>query len=280
MTRREVGGLAVNLAEFYDHVVLRDLLEYTAPGSVVIAGGAFALDIANFALGFDLRAAHFVIAHPWHSLVFLLFSGYVMGHVLTAIHSWKFRSPETNLVSDALNNNEWFISGVADAIAAQLRIPKNDARNLLVPSKKEMNEDEERQHKKRAEIVRELGRAVVQMHLPDLYREYVNRHSILSRFCQNMAIGIAIALVALIAALVLLLCMRYSSARPSPHDWLILSVGLVALIAGRFSILALWKRSARLRVTMTKHTLELLYLDHLGVAKTSSQGLSGAALES
>ena len=203
----------MNLAEFYDHVVLRDLLEYTAPGSVVIAGGAFALDIANFALGFDLRAAHFVIAHPWHSLVFLLFSGYVMGHILTAIHSWKFRSPETNLVSDALNNNEWFISRVSDVIAAQLRIPKTEARDLLV-HKKFVNEVEERQHKKSAEIVRELGRAVVQLHLPDLYREYVNRHSILSRFCQNMAIGIVIALVALIAGLVLLLCMRYSS-RPA-----------------------------------------------------------------
>ena len=137
----------MNLAEFYDHVVLRDLLEYTAPGSVVIAGGAFALDIANFALGFDLRAAHFVIAHPWHSLVFLLFSGYVMGHILTAIHSWKFRSPETNLVSDALNNNEWFISRVSDVIAAQLRIPKTEARDLLV-HKKFVNEVEERQHKK------------------------------------------------------------------------------------------------------------------------------------
>jgi hypothetical protein len=97
-----------------------------------------------------------------------------------------------------------------------------------------------------------------------------------------MAIGIAIALAPLIVALLLLLWMRYSSGRLvlTPHDWLILSVGLIAIVAGGFSILALWNRSARLRVTMTKHTLELLYLDHLGIAKTSSQDLSGSALES
>ena len=204
----------MNLAEFYDHVVLRDLLEYTAPGSVVIAGCAFALDIANYALGFDLRAAHFVIAHPWHSLAFLLFFGYLMGHILTAFRSSKVGSQEANLVSLALKDNEWFISRVSDAIAAQFRIPKAEARELLVQNKfgSKESKSKERETKKTAAIVRELGRAIVQLHLPDLYREYVNRHSILSRFCQNMAKGITLALLALITGLILLLWMRHWSA--------------------------------------------------------------------
>ena len=64
-----------------------------------------------------------------------------------------------------------------------------------------------------------------------------------------------------------------------PRDWLILGVGGTAVIMGFFSVLALWERSARLRVTMTKHTLELLYLDHLKVAKPSSKDLSAPGLE-
>jgi hypothetical protein len=109
----------VNLAEFYDHVVLRDLLEYTAPGVVVMAGGPAAVDIASFALGFDFPVMHFATAHPWQGLVSLLFFGYLTGHILTAV---QFRGPETNLESETLKDNAWFTSHVSSAIAARLSI--------------------------------------------------------------------------------------------------------------------------------------------------------------
>jgi hypothetical protein len=46
------------------------------------------------------------------------------------------------------------------------------------------------------------------------------------------------------------------------------------IIGGMVAIVALWIRAKKLRLRMTKHTFELFYLDHLGVAKTSSQDWS------
>lgn len=266
----------MNLSEFYDHVVLRDLLEYTAPGSVVVAGGAGALDIVDFALSQDLRIAHFLTAHPWHALVFLLFSGYLVGHILTAIHGWLFRTPELNLVGDFFKNNSWLAARVSEAIASQLNIQPAEAENLL-------------KNENTPSVIRELGRAVVQLHLPELYREYVNRHSILSRFCENMAIAIAVALLILTVGLGTLMFIRHSPSQMlvdprewlilmagslAPRDWLIIGTGSTIIIGGLASIAALWKRAARLRRTMTRHTFELLYLDHLGVPKTASHDFS------
>jgi hypothetical protein len=129
---------------------------------------------------------------------------------------------------------------------------------------------------KKAPVVRELSRAVVQLHLPSLYREYVNRHSILSRFCQNLAIGIAVVILALFVSLgLLVLCRRNLSERfLCPQELLILGVGSAVIIGGMVAIVALWIRATKLRLRMTKHTFELFYLDHLGVAKTSSQDWS------
>lgn len=261
----------MNLSEFYDHVVLRDLLEYTAPGSVVIAGMASALDIANFALGYDLRVAHFVIAHPWHSLVGFLFFGYVVGHILTGVHVLIFREcklfgwlkeDDTPLITSTFDGTPWFVSRVADEIGKHLRIPPAEAENLLLNDKKS------------APVIRELVRGLVQVRLPDLYSEYVNRHSILSRFCQNMAIGIAIVLLALIAALGALISIRCLSHVFGRVDWLVLVIVVILIFDGLISIVALWQRSRRLRRTMMKHTFELLCLEYPGGTKPTLSELS------
>jgi hypothetical protein len=300
----------MNLAEFYDHVVLRDLLEYTAPGTVVLVGVASAFDMANFALTSDLAVAHFAVTHPWHSLVFLLFFGYVTGHILAAVHSRLFRDGEAKLVSDVLETreekaNDGFCSRVFNAIADVLRLGKKASEpaksqgsssvkdavhdntwllsrvsNALEPLGIPQSEAENfLKDKKTASIARELCRAVVQLHLPDLYREYVNRHSILSRFCQNMAIGIAIALSVLALAWVVYLCSRFWSGL-TPRHFLVFVSGLIVIFGGVCSVCALWARAARLRRTMARHTFELFYLDHVGIAKTAPRDLSTSPSES
>ena len=309
----------MNVAEFYDHVVLRDLLEYTAPGTVVLVGVASALDIANFALTSDLAVAHFAVAHPWHSLVFLLFFGYVAGHILAAVHSRLFRDDEAKLVSDVLESseeesreektNDGFCSCVFNVIAKAIAVVQRVGKKANEPAKTHTNSSASEvvhadswlfsrvsnaleplgvsqseaekflKDKQTASIARELCRTVVQLHLPDLYREYVNRHSILSRFCQNMAIGIAIALSVLTLAWVVYLCCKFRSG-VAPRHVLVLVSGLIVIFGGVCSIWALWERAARLRRTMARHTFELFYLNHAGIAKTAPRELSTSSAES
>ena len=245
----------MKLSEFYDHVVLRDLLEYTAPGIIVLVGAGAALEIANFAFGYGLKVTHFASAHPWQVLVFLVFFGYLLGHVLTAIHELFFRKRDRLLAKKVLKKNDWLASRASEAIAEHLNIQSAEARNLL-------------EQEDTASVTRELGRAIVQSHLPDLYREYVNRHSILSRFCGNLALAIAVVLLALLASLGALVWYRiYTAGTVDAHARLVSGVSAIVIVGGLLSIWALGRRSGRLRQTMTRHTFELLYLDRLGVAK-------------
>lgn len=249
----------MNLSEFYDHVVLRDLLEYTAPGSVALIGLASGLDIASFALSSNLPVSHFATVHPWHSLIVLLFFGYVLGHILTAV---RFGNDETNLVKSVLDEKKraWFTSSASDAVATNLRIPESELQEIW-------------RNPEATSVIREMCRAVVQLRFPELYREYVNRHSILSRFLENLTIAIAISLLALLMGLGVVVWKSYSSGTFTPplNYVLIMGSGLTVILAGIISMIALSKRSARLRLTMTRHTFELLYLDHIGISESNSK---------
>jgi len=247
----------MNLSEFYDHVVLRDLLEYTAPGIVVIAGGSAGVDLAVYARGLDLPVSNFAVGHPWHSMVLVLFFGYLIGHILTAIHGPLFRGGEGKILQETIAANtseesKWFVSVVSEGIARQLQLPKADVETLL-------------KHEKDSTIIRELSRAIVQLHLPDLYREHINRHSILSRFCGNVAMAIAVSVLAAVPGLFLLIVKWCSSSVPEQMTLIVTSIGV---FLGACSIYPLLRRSARLRISMTKHTFELLYLDRQNLTKT------------
>jgi hypothetical protein len=275
----------MNLSEFYDHVVLRDLLEYTAPGIVVLIKTATGMELASYALTHGLMIVPFVVAHPWHGLIALLFFGYVIGHILTAVHGlisrealrseeasksgkdkprkplriFKFlKQEDTNLVADTFKQTSWFASRVSGLMRKQLNIQPADAEKLLLSDSKD------------SRIFREIIRGIVQLQVPELYREHVNRHSVVSRFCQNMAIAIVIVLVAFALGWGTLMLSR-------PFDrlsWLALVVGLTLIFDGMISVAALWKRAERLRRTMIRHTFELLCLGNSSGKKTPPAELS------
>jgi hypothetical protein len=243
----------MNLSEFYDNIVLRDMLEYTAPGAVVILGIAVVLEALDDSLSANTSVVPFIGQYPWHALFLLLFFGYVFGHTLTAIHTWVFRGGERMLASETLTRYEWLRSKISKTASRQLHISEADTAELLDKAET-------------AELVRELARSIIHQRLPDLYREFVSRHSILSRFCQNMAVALSFFLLLLLVSAVVSWNALLPE-QPVTHTWVTIAVVALLLFGtGTVSVVALWKRSSSLRRTMAKNTFELWYLTSLGLA--------------
>ncbi|HEV8581901.1 MAG TPA: hypothetical protein VGX68_22765 [Thermoanaerobaculia bacterium] len=236
----------MGVSEFYDSVVLRDFLEYTAPGAIVISAVGLSLEVFNAKLDLELSPIDLFLTHPWPALAFIIFPAYIIGHVLTAINAWVGRVGEQKIAAQVLNDDDWFRLRFAQVVAVELQISTEECLTILKDPVS-------------AETLREIGRSVAHRHAGNLYREFIGRHSILSRFCQNMvvAMGVSVWLVFLSAWILWVdLSGRARLIAPLPL-WLVAVtfLGLTCL-----SMVALSRRSLRLRKTMTKHTFQIWYL--------------------
>ena len=240
----------MNLSELYDNIVLRDLLQYVTPGFVFLLGPCLILE--SLARRFHLGISPFQFVHESGSvgLFLTLIISYTMGHLLTGISALSpLRRREKEQVVETLNKSEELKAQITDIIMREMSIPdKAKATELLADAEK-------------ANMIREIGRSLIHKRLPELHREFVGRHSIFSRLCQNMAIAITSLLVAVFLSLWISwekLTNIIQEAR-----WMVGLAASYLLLISVVAIYVLINRSSRLRATMIKHTFQLWYVDSL-----------------
>ena len=185
-----------------------------------------------------------------------LLLAYMTGHVLTAIHARFFRGKEKNQAITIFGKNEWLKSRIGQVVSSEMEVSLDETEEWL-------------ENSEIAENIREIGRSIVHLNLPELYREFVGRHSILSRFCQNLAIAILI-LTASVSLSAGILWDEVFAKMQTASIWGIIVLALFfALII--MTVIALFTRSSKLRQTMTKHTFQLWYVASLEAKKGASK---------
>lgn len=242
----------MDVSEFYENIVLRDLLEYTVPGAVTIGGFGIVHEALSARLGLGTSIAALVHENFWPVLFLSLILSYVTGHILTSIHSWLFRGADRDLALKVLGEQPWLKSIVVKIISNEMELSNQEVLTLI-------------DNKKTAEIMREIGRGIIQENLPKLHREYVGRHSILSRFCQNMVIAIYGVVISLSISIWLVFDRLCIIVQGNVVAIVVVGVFVCAIVV--LSILALHRRSARLRLSMARHTFEIWFVASKQLAK-------------
>ena len=224
----------MNIRDFYETVILRDVLEYLSPGLIFLAslGGLadlFILGLKNETIFWPTVIS--VITHyPWWAVGIILFSGYITGHFLTAAAKLvgKFDNSredehEQKIFELFFQNNSAF--------------PYDQLNSTLQPKE-----------------FREIVRGIVEVRQPSLFRVYVLRHSIFSRFSQNIVItGGFCTVLGLSSATSLAIWY------PAKEQWYLIIISVISCLV---SIL-FWHRFKYLRNIMRKHTFQLLLIDSL-----------------
>ena len=238
----------MDLDKFYDTVVLRDILEYTFPGSIVVASAMLVSDTILAQLGIKYSFYANLPTIPLWQILVLLAVSYLMGHILTAFDSHFFRSDENKQTGDVIQKSEWLKGKLVKVLAKYTETTNSDLEKLI---------------NKPSEIstLREIGRAIVHKNQQELYREFVNRHSIFSRLFKNISLALSFFLVSLVTSSII----GWKSLRPFFSTHLILAIFTSVLLVGLISII-IWllnERSRKIRSTMIKHTFQILYADYI-----------------
>lgn len=261
----------MNFEKLYENIILRDILEYFTPGAIFICGVCLIFEslINDLAVKASLflpikdkplnTSLFLVIQENPLLIIFLSLLGYASGHFLTAINKKWFRektlfkklnffqkkedeNPFSNLTKDDFVKNH-----LLDAIFASMKIAETNFDTV----KKSLNDSES------FKFIREIGRTVIQEKRPSAYREFVVRHSILSRFCENMVIALSF----------LLFSVYLFSYYRIPGFWNIAKDNaFVVIILTAIVLIAIYffkYRIAELRKNMVRHTFIIWYADTL-----------------
>ena len=244
------------LSQLYETVVLRDLLQYITPGLIALLGLNVVIEALVRKLGLGISVFEQVFAGNLPTLVLTLLLSYVFGILLTATNVRFLRGKDKDLSLKFFKSNQWLQSRISKVISSEMGLSEPEATGLLGSSET-------------AETMREIGRSIVQHRLPALHREFVGRHSILSRFCQNLAIAIIILLVSIASSIVMWWNTLPIIVQPAPVATIVVVVALFVL--GILSVRTLVRHAARLRDNMTKHTFEIWYVQYLESRKAIDQ---------
>jgi hypothetical protein len=183
-----------SISEFYETVILRDLLEYATPGMIALGGFGVALEALSVRLGMNPRLFERALHGNAVEWCLFLLGAYVLGHVLTSMRQELFETGEREMTSEVLNQKE---NEHLRIMAKRFLVNRRMARD-------EADAESKLSDSNSAESIRETIRTTVKRELPETYSEFVGRHSVLSRFCHN----VAMSLVCLMA-----LCDRGSTGR-------------------------------------------------------------------
>ena len=238
----------MDLDKFYDTVVLRDILEYTFPGSIVVASMMLLSDSILAKLGIPYSFFANLGNIPLWQILVLLAISYLMGHILTAFDSRFFRNDENNQTVDVIAKNEWLKGKLVKVFAKYTETTSSDMEKLIKESSN-------------VTTLREIGRAIVHKNQPELYREFTNRHSIFSRLFKN----VSIALKFLLLSVAISSWVGWASLHPlfSAHPFLTAFISIFLISSIGVIVWLLDERSRKIRSTMIKHTFQILYADYI-----------------
>jgi hypothetical protein len=238
----------MDLDKFYDNVILRDVLQYTLPGGVVVTSAMIIVDTILAQLNANYSFFANLSTVPLWQVFILLAISYMIGHVLTAFDTHFFRDDESKQTGEIIKRSEWLKGKLVKVFAKYTETTTADMEQLI-------------QETPNVTTLREIGRAIIHKNQQELYREFINRHSIFSLLFKNMAIALAFFLLSLILSSII----NWNSLSKvfSTHVLLaiFISTTLIVLICG--TIWLLNERSRKIRSTMIKHTFQIFYADYI-----------------
>jgi hypothetical protein len=237
----------MDLEKLYENIVLRDLLQYLTPGSILLLGLCVFLETVLKRL--DAKISLFrVLNGSTISLILAFILAYLAGQMVAGACGLFLREDMKKPTTDVLNNNPGLMRNVGYLIKFYFQdIGFDDMENLSTPEG--------------AASLREIVRTLIQYRMPSLNKEFVARHSILARFCQNMALALATLLIfILLSAWV---SWSELSAKLQTAPALAISTAIFILLLIVLGIVICWHRSARLRDIMIKNTFQIWLADYI-----------------
>jgi hypothetical protein len=236
----------MDIAKLYESIILRDILEYLTPGSIILFSICLITEATLRVLGINFSIFNAIIGSQFLGTVVLVAIAYSFGQLLTGLDYIFFRGKEISQANDVLAKDSWLRSKIVIVVSQYMEVSEQEAEKII--------DDIES-----ASTLRELTRSIIFSRSQSLYRDFVNRHSILSRFCKNMALALTFSLFSILISVVFSWKEVSAIFQKSPlvvSIWLMLIIGLIV-----YSIKVFTNRSNKLRRVMTKHTFQILYAD-------------------
>lgn len=242
----EVQEGAMDIEKLYENIILRDLFQYLTPGSIFLVGLCIFLDAVLRRLDASL-SVFAVLNGSTIGVVFALISAYAAGNLLTGICALLLRGGEKQRTVVVLEKNKWLAKQVEYLAKDYFQsLESGEAENSLILDDASL---------------REIVRALIHHRMPLLNREFVVRHSILSRFCQNMAVALITLLI--FVPLAAWVSWNELALKVQPAPVLVTFVVIFMLFLTILSIIIFWHRAGRLRDMMIKHTFQIWYTDYV-----------------
>lgn len=235
----------MNFNQFYENIILRDVIEYFTPGAISLAGltlliGSF---VAKLGLGFSLFDFNNFSNFPLAVMVILVAYGF--GHLLTGISSIFFRKRENEQAVEVLKKDIWLKGQVAKVAAKYLGETETSTLELL-------------DNPTMSSTIREMGRTIIQHKMPALHKEFVVRLSILSRFCQNMSIAIGWVIISCLLSIIINWNELQKVVELVKGEALVITIFLFGF--GFLGVHIFAQRAGHLRRNMIKFTFQIWYI--------------------
>ncbi len=241
----------MNFEKLYENIILRDLIEYLTPGAIFVFSVCLISESLARALAVNI-SVFAIIKGSTLASIFVALVAYASGHFLTAVSTSRLRDAEQSGSLTSLIEDEFIRLHIIRAISSLMKISESDAAVAL-------NQPES------FSSIREIARTIIQERMQSAYREFVIRHSILSRFCQNMVIALSALLLSSVMSALIMLYRIWDIYKLAPR-YVVVIAGLSALIFLAtivYAIRLFLFRASRLRRTMIRHTFEIWYADSL-----------------
>lgn len=238
----------MNFSQFYENIILRDVIEYFTPGIIFLSGVILLLESVFRQLGLGVSFLSPSNANNFAIGVIGVVIAYAIGHLLTGVSTIFFRHKESEQATELFKKETWLKEQVAKVVANYLMVTETRACEMLEDSIM-------------ASSIREIGRTVIQQRMPLLHKEFVARLSILSRFCQNMSIAIGGVLISMLLSVIINWenIQKITQLEPS-------AIYLTAIFLTTLSLLGVYvfaNRARRLRKNMIRYTFHIWYVDFL-----------------
>lgn len=238
----------MDIEKLYESVILRDTLEYIIPGAIFLCGIICVSQAFLFSLGQGLVLISFLYQGNISLTIALVALSYLLGHLLTEIRSSYFDRSDKDYTLSIVNKDKIIQNFLKEILHTYLAIDKYQVIENI-------------DNTASLETIREIIRAFIYERQPKLHREFVGRHSILSRFSRNMAISLSIFFICLALSILFVFEEIRLAFMNFPFQT---SVATVLVIIFFITSIRLFnRRSVKLRKSMTRHTFEILYNDYI-----------------
>jgi hypothetical protein len=240
----------MNLRQFYETVIFRDLVNHTLPGSVALIGVGMVGGAVVSRLDLDQSLSDFLLTSGTFGnnaivgIVVFVGLAYIAGNALSALFPLTLRNKQSTLAYHTLASHPWLQQQVELCLAAYFKVSQRQSHAWLADPET-------------VRMLRETGRELAQKDHPRLYQEFIGRYSVLSIFSLNMAY----ALVGLLLSAGLATCVSWpiisTSSYFKSHDTFLIGSSIGVVISTLALARLFLERAFSLRKRMIRHTFEI-----------------------